>query len=133
MKDTDLKISETKQIILATYAMAAEALDIKSLTSLIFASPKTDIEQSVGRILRTKHKQPLIIDILDQHNIFKNQYSKRKKIYIKKNYKIIKTTSDKYLNFIDKNVKYNNNNNNIFDKYDKIWEINYDPSEKKLN
>ena len=55
MKETALKLSENKSIILATYAMAAEALDIKTLTTLLMASPKTDVTQSIGRILRTKH------------------------------------------------------------------------------
>ena len=134
MKETDLKESEGKQIILATYAMAAEALDIKSLTSLIFATPKTDIEQSVGRILRAKHNQPLIIDILDPHDVFKNQYAKRRKYYVKKNYKIIKTSSEKYLKFIDKQINYkkDNYNNDHYEKYDKIWEVNHDPLEKKV-
>ena len=45
--------------------MAAEALDIKSLTSLFLASPKSDIIQAVGRILREKHTNPLIIDLID--------------------------------------------------------------------
>ena len=45
--------------------MAAEALDIKTLTTLIMASPKTDVTQSIGRILRTKHTQPTVIDIAD--------------------------------------------------------------------
>ena len=65
MKEHDLKQSENKKLILATYAMAAEALDIKSLTTLILATPKSDIVQAVGRILRQKHSQPLIIDIID--------------------------------------------------------------------
>ena len=134
MKEADLKESEGKQIILATYAMAAEALDIKSLTSLIFATPKTDIEQSVGRILRAKHNQPLIIDILDPHDVFKNQYSKRRKYYIKKNYKIIKTSSEKYLKFIDKQINYkkDTDNSDPYEKYEKIWEVNHDPAEKKV-
>jgi superfamily II DNA or RNA helicase len=136
MKKDELKNSENKQIILATYQMAAEGLDIKTLTSLIFATPKTDIIQSVGRILRVKHNQPLIIDIQDNHNIFKNQYNKRRKYYVSNNYKIIKTTSEKYLKFIDKNIKYkdvkNLQENNYIDKYDKIWELNNDPNEKKI-
>ena len=132
MKELDLKESESKQIILATYAMAAEALDIKTLTSLIFASPKTDIEQSVGRILRAKHSQPLIIDILDPHDVFRNQYSKRRKYYVKKNYKIYKTTSDKYLKYIDKYITHKKDNDDPFEKYDKLWEVNHDPSEKKV-
>jgi superfamily II DNA or RNA helicase len=96
MKDVDLKISEKKQIIIATYAMASEALDIKSLTTLILATPKTDITQAVGRILRTKHEQPLVIDIIDVHNIFENQWKKRLSFYKKNNYKIITTTNTNY-------------------------------------
>jgi len=89
MKEEHLKQSETKQVIIATYAMASEGLDIPSLTTLLFASPKTDITQSVGRILRTKHTNPLVIDIVDQHDIFKMQWEKRKGFYIKHKYKII--------------------------------------------
>lgn len=81
MKEGALKESETKKVIIATYSMASEALDIKTLTTLIMATPKTDIEQAVGRILRDKHANPLIIDIIDPHNIFKNQWKKRKTFY----------------------------------------------------
>ena len=76
--------------------MAAEALDIKTLTTLIMATPKTDIEQSVGRILREKHSNPIVVDIVDSHDTFKNQWRKRKTFYKKENYKIIYTTSPKY-------------------------------------
>lgn len=96
MKEKDLKESETKNIIIATYAMAAEGLDIKTLTTLIMATPKTDIEQSVGRILREKHSNPIVVDIIDTHNIFQNQWNKRRLFYNKKKYKIIKTNSDIY-------------------------------------
>ena len=43
MKQEKLQESETKQIVLATYAMAAEALDIKTLSTLVMITPKTDI------------------------------------------------------------------------------------------
>jgi superfamily II DNA or RNA helicase len=93
MKEEHLKQSETKQVIIATYAMASEGLDIPSLTTLLFASPKTDITQSVGRILRAKHSNPLVIDIVDQHDIFRSQWEKRKSYYIKHKYKIIRTSN----------------------------------------
>ena len=102
MKEADLKISETKQLILATYAMAAEALDIKSLTTLILATPKTDIVQAVGRILRQKHSQPLIIDIVDNQEPFLNQFQKRRAFYNEKGYKIIRTNNTKYIDSIIK-------------------------------
>ena len=93
MKDRELKQSETKKIIIATYSMAAEALDIKTLTTLVMATPKTDIEQAVGRILRVKHSSPIVVDIIDSHSIFKNQWKKRATFYKKQQYKIVYKTT----------------------------------------
>lgn len=89
MKQEKLKESESKQIIVATYAMASEALDIKTLTTLLLATPKKDIVQSVGRILRSgggaiksgQSSNPLIIDILDTHPIFIRHANDRKRYY----------------------------------------------------
>ena len=96
MKQAQLEESESKQVVLATYAMAAEALDIKSLSTLLLVSPKTDIVQSVGRILRVKHEKPLVIDLLDSHSCFRGQWVKRRQYYKRCNYKIIKTTCREY-------------------------------------
>jgi superfamily II DNA or RNA helicase len=96
MKETALKETESKQVVIATYSMAAEALDIKTLTTLIMVTPKTDIEQSVGRILREKHSSPIVVDIIDSHSLFQNQWRKRKTFYKKENYKIIHTTNTNY-------------------------------------
>jgi superfamily II DNA or RNA helicase len=97
MKDAELKKSESCQVIIATYAMAAEALDIKTLTSLLLATPKTDIIQAVGRILRVKHERPLVIDIIDTHEVFISQWQKRRKYYASNKYKILHTNSNLYL------------------------------------
>jgi len=102
MKESALKETESKKVVIATYAMAAEALDIKTLTTLIMATPKTDIEQSVGRILREKHSSPIVVDIVDNHDIFKNQWRKRKIFYKKENYKIIYTTNVNYTKDVSK-------------------------------
>jgi superfamily II DNA or RNA helicase len=96
MKEAALKETEGKKVVIATYSMAAEALDIKTLTTLIMATPKTDIEQSVGRILREKHSSPIVVDIIDSHDLFQNQWRKRKTFYKKENYKIIYTTNNSY-------------------------------------
>ena len=113
MKEAALKETETKKIVIATYSMAAEALDIKTLTTLIMATPKTDIEQSVGRILREKHSQPIVVDIIDGHDLFQKQWLKRRAFYKKQNYKIVCTTNSNYLE----------NASN--------WETNWDPTSKK--
>jgi superfamily II DNA or RNA helicase len=113
MKEAALKETETKQVVIATYAMAAEALDIKTLTTLIMATPKTDIEQSVGRILREKHSSPIVVDIVDSHDLFKNQWRKRKTFYKKENYKIIYTVSTNYTTDLTKwTLVYTPNTNN---------------------
>jgi len=96
MKQTALQETETKQVVLATYAMAAEALDIKTLSTLVMVSPKTDIVQSVGRILRVKHENPIIVDIVDTHDIFQNQWTQRKRFYKKCNYRIRQIDSNAY-------------------------------------
>ena len=111
MKEKDLKASESKQIILATFAMAAEALDIKSLTTLVLATPKSDIVQAVGRIMRAEHSQPLIIDIIDQHDTLLNQFNKRRSFYNEKNYKIIRTNNANYIEYtkeVNKSLKEEN-------------------------
>jgi superfamily II DNA or RNA helicase len=96
MKEKDLKITETKQIVIATYAMASEGLDIKTLTTLILATPKTDVTQAVGRILRRQEVDALVIDILDQHGIFHRQWLKRRAFYKKSNFKIMLTDNKDY-------------------------------------
>ena len=98
MKEKDLKISEGKNVIIATYAMAEEGLDIKTLTTLLMATPKADVTQSVGRILRKKHKQALVIDIVDQHPVFQKHWKKRKTFYKKQKFKVIKATMEGYRN-----------------------------------
>lgn len=96
MKDAELKNTESKEIILATYGMAAEALDIKTLTTLILATPRTDVTQAVGRILRVKHERPLVVDIVDVHQVFQTQWAKRQAFYRKNKYRIVSCHSGDY-------------------------------------
>ena len=100
MKAAALQESEGKQIVLATYAMAAEALDIKSLNTLVMVSPKTDIIQSVGRILRTRSDGKIIVDIVDSHEVFQNQWKKRRAYYKKSNYGIKMIKSKDYVDML---------------------------------
>ena len=125
MKENDLKLSESKQVILATYQMAAEGLDIKSLTTLILATPKSDIVQAVGRILREKHSKPLIIDIIDSHDPFLNQFNKRRSFYNEKSYKIIRTNNEKYIDYIKEINEIKKNNLNSNDNDTNINNTNY--------
>ena len=119
MKQCDLQETEGKQIVLATYAMAAEALDIKSLSILVMATPKTDITQSVGRILRVRHDNPIVVDIVDHHDIFQNQWKQRKTFYRKCNYRIISIDSIRYKTM------------SLDWKSDKTWNTTFEPKNAK--
>jgi superfamily II DNA or RNA helicase len=59
-------------LIFATYEFANEGLDIPDLNTLIFAlPPKGNLDQCIGRILRKKNNNPLLIDFIDNFDIFK--------------------------------------------------------------
>ena len=98
MKEKDLKLSEGKKVIIGTYAMAEEGLDIKTLTTLIMATPKVDVTQAVGRILRRKHKQATVIDIIDTHSIFQRHWGKRRAFYRKQKFNVLHATLNDYKN-----------------------------------
>lgn len=92
MKQTDLALSAEKQIILATFQLASEGFNVPSLNTIIFASPISDIQQSIGRILREipeKRKYtPLCIDIFDDFSIFKRKGTSRLKFYNSNKYNV---------------------------------------------
>jgi superfamily II DNA or RNA helicase len=91
MSEQELAISATKQIILGTYSMAEEGLDIENLNVVILCTPKSAIKQSVGRILRKEvyEEHPIVIDIIDDDNpVIQKQSNSRSTYYKKQNYNI---------------------------------------------
>lgn len=72
--------------------MAAEGMNIPTLNTVIFASPISDIQQSIGRILREKPSErqyiPLCIDILDEFSIFTRKGYARLKYYKTNEYNV---------------------------------------------
>jgi superfamily II DNA or RNA helicase len=78
------------RVLLASYAMASEAMNIKTLNTVILASPRKNVEQSTGRILRTRVSErsvePMIVDIVDSHAMYKSQWKKRCTYYRKCKY-----------------------------------------------
>jgi len=89
MKQKELKESEGKDVLLGTYNMSSEGMDIPDLDAVIFASPRSDIIQSIGRIMRKKHEtNPICWDIVDNFSVFPKQYEKRRAYYRKMKYPI---------------------------------------------
>jgi superfamily II DNA or RNA helicase len=85
MKQANLDASATCRVIIATFNMAEEAFDCKTLNTLIYATPHKNVEQAVGRILREEKQKrafiPLIIDVQDMFSSFKNWNRIREKYY----------------------------------------------------
>jgi superfamily II DNA or RNA helicase len=81
---------KTKAVLIATYSMCKEGFDVPSLNTLVMATPRPDIDQIVGRILRVEKAgravHPLIVDIVDPQ--FKRQFGARNTLYKKRQYKV---------------------------------------------
>ena len=80
----------TKTILLATYAMCKEGFDVPTLNTLLMATPRPDVDQIVGRILRVEKSArtaaPLILDIVDPQ--FRRQFQERNGLYKKRSYTV---------------------------------------------
>jgi superfamily II DNA or RNA helicase len=86
------KTAADARIILATYAMASEAMNIKTLNAVALVSPRKKVEQSTGRILRIRPEQRSlehrILDVVDQHDLYTGQWRKRLAYYKQCQYKM---------------------------------------------
>lgn len=69
-----------KAVIFSTYAMTKEATNIPELDTLVMGTPKADVVQIVGRILRVCEgkKEPLVLDVVDDTStVFQGYANKR--------------------------------------------------------
>ena len=84
MSEEELNKSAEKQVIIATFSLAHEGLDIPTLDTVLLSTPHSDVKQAVGRILReTKGKvnSPVIYDMKDNYSVLWAMYRKRLKMY----------------------------------------------------
>jgi superfamily II DNA or RNA helicase len=83
-KEEELSAASEKPVVIATFQLAQEGLDIPALDTVILSTPKSDIKQSIGRIMREtpgKLNSPLIYDIIDHWSVFYSMARKRRKVY----------------------------------------------------
>lgn len=90
--DVRAEYCKTKSILIATYTMCREGFDVPTLNTLLMATPRPDIDQIVGRILRVEKQtrviHPLIVDIVDPQ--FRRQFGQRNSLYRKRQYRVTK-------------------------------------------
>jgi superfamily II DNA or RNA helicase len=88
--DVRTEFCRTKKVLIATYSMCKEGFDVPTLNTLVMATPRPDIDQIVGRILRVEKAgrtvHPLIVDIVDPQ--FKRQFGARNTLYRRRQYRV---------------------------------------------
>jgi len=121
MKIDKLQLAEKAQVIFATYSMAAEALDIPELNTLFMVTPRREVEQAVGRILRKVdiNTRPIIYDFVDQLPTFINQNIYRKKFYNKMKFEqIIINVNENEIISSENIINFNENEDITYDFID---------------
>jgi len=100
-KKKDQAKAHEADLLIGTYGMAKDALDLPALDTLVFLTPKADVEQPVGRILRgcAGKKDPMVVDPIDaisdvggrevKNDILGRFWGKRARLYAAKGFEII--------------------------------------------
>lgn len=86
LKEAELRrVAAEADVIFGTYSIAHEGMDNPRLNTLVFCTPKSDVVQAVGRILRGSFKEPhpMIVDIVDCWASLFSQSKKRERTYVK--------------------------------------------------
>ena len=80
-KKESLEINNAR-LVLGISSIVNQAFNVPHLNGLLFACPKKQVIQTIGRIFRKTHEQqPIIIDLIDPHYCFKNQFKSRLQTY----------------------------------------------------
>lgn len=87
---------KSKRILISTYQLVKEGFDVATLNTLLIATPRPDVDQIVGRILRVEKSKrtvhPLILDVVDP--AFRRQFQERLSLYKKRSYDVRKILMD---------------------------------------
>jgi len=75
--------AEKCDVILATYGVARDGIDIQELDVLVYGTPRSDVEQASGRILRpfVDKNVPVIMDIVDEGEMTEGMWWRRQQYY----------------------------------------------------
>ena len=87
-----LKFNANKRVIFATYGMTSEGTDYPHWDTLVLVTPRANVKQPVGRILRTNpgKKTPVVLDLVDDGSIFHAFAYKRQTTYYSLGAQVVK-------------------------------------------
>lgn len=82
-KPVELESAARKPVVLVTYGMASEGTDYPEWDTLVMATPRGNVKQAVGRVLRSKPGKPIpvVLDLVDDVEVLKTFYQSREKYY----------------------------------------------------
>lgn len=92
LSEKQREVAKTKPVLWATYAMTSEATDIPWLDTAVLATPRANVEQAIGRVLREwpDKLQPVVYDVVDQgFSILEALGNKRLSVYRSLNSEIV--------------------------------------------
>lgn len=91
MKDEEYDFAKTCNVLFATYGLAKEGFDHSILDSCVLGTPKSDIVQVVGRILRKENENfPLVIDLVDRDfSPLNGMYNRRRRYYKSQSWELL--------------------------------------------
>lgn len=78
-----LAAKETAPVVLATYLMCGEGTNVPSWDTLVLATPRANVKQPVGRVIRkvSGKKQPVVLELVDNNEVLKGFHFSRLKQY----------------------------------------------------
>jgi len=92
LKDHEKETAKAKRVVLTTYKMCSEGTDAPWWDTAFLGTPRSDVDQIVGRILREYDgkKEPVVFDLVDlDSDVFKAYAGARLNFYKKRGAKVI--------------------------------------------
>jgi superfamily II DNA or RNA helicase len=91
MKKAEAEAAESANVLFGTFGKAKEGLDIPDMDTLYLTTPRADVEQDIGRVLRVHpdKKEPLVVDIVHTGMPTAERFSQsRMRLYKSKDYDV---------------------------------------------
>jgi len=90
-KEPELAKDPSVRIVFATYSLLEEGYDDPDLDSLVLCTPRSRIQQTIGRVERVKEGKlvPIVVDIADGFSIYDAMWYKRKHFYTSRAFEIL--------------------------------------------
>lgn len=76
MKQDALEAASKARVVVGTFSLAQEGLDIPTLDTVFLVTPHSDVKQAIGRILRGASR-PVIWDVVDSWSVLYSMWRKR--------------------------------------------------------